>query len=175
MIFHNLFCKFIVKINILNTKIAKITRVQFGNFMSAKCDYPENWQEIATAIKQSAGYRCNRCGLTCLPPGESYRHLSLSLRRQLCAQVHHRDGNPSHNDRANLICLCAGCHLWMHRYPLPLPGQLSLKLKLPRLRVRHYQQHWQLTLTDLIDRLPQIPSHPCRQLELDLGKRCDRL
>jgi hypothetical protein len=136
--------------------------------MAANCDYPANWQEIATEIKQAAGYRCHRCGLVCLPPGSGYRHLSLSLRRQLCAQVHHRDGNPRHNKPTNLVCLCAGCHLWMHRYPLPLPGQQSLKLKLPRQPKQRRQPHWQLTLTDLIDRLPQISSSPPYQLERDL-------
>lgn len=135
--------------------------------------YPDNWVEIATAIKRSAGYHCNRCGLKCLPPAHSYRHLDLSLRRRLSAQVHHIDGNPSHNDRSNLVCLCSGCHLRMHRHrPQPTPGQLSLKLKLPKVRIRRLRQdyrNFQLTLTDLIDRLPQLPLTLHRQLKLDLS------
>jgi 5-methylcytosine-specific restriction endonuclease McrA len=135
-------------------------------------EYPANWTEIATAIKRSVGYHCNRCGLKCLPPAHSYRHLDLSLRRRLSAQVHHIDGDPSHNDRSNLVCLCSGCHLAMHRHrPQITPGQLSLKLKLPKVKVRRVRQdrrNLQLTLVDLILRLPQLPRMLHRQLELDL-------
>jgi 5-methylcytosine-specific restriction endonuclease McrA len=135
--------------------------------------YPDNWTEIATAIKRSAGYLCSRCGLTCLPPTGSYRHLDLSLRRRLSAQVHHIDGDPSHNDRSNLVCLCAGCHLRVHRHnPRPTPGQLSLKLKVPKVRrSRQKYRDFQLTLTDLIDRLPQLPMESHEQLELELFRR----
>ncbi|AFY92947.1 HNH endonuclease [Chamaesiphon minutus] len=136
-------------------------------------DYPDNWAQIATAIKQAAGYRCDRCGLKCLPPARSYRHLDRSLRRRLSAQVHHVDRNPAHNDRANLVCVCAGCHLRLHRHhPKPTPGQLALKLKLPKVRrSRQKDRNFQLTLADLIDRLPQLPSGLSRQLELDLDDR----
>jgi hypothetical protein len=145
-------------------------------------DYPDNWMQIATAIKKAAGYRCDRCGLKCLPPASSYRHLDLSLRRRLSAllgethcwtgsppsaeetsarfhpQVHHVDRNPAHNDKANLVCVCAGCHLRLHRHhPKPTPGQLSLKLKLPKVRrSRQKYRDFQLTLADLIERLPQL-------------------
>jgi hypothetical protein len=132
--------------------------------------YPDNWTEIATTVKQAAGYRCNRCDLKCLPPNNSYRHLELSLRRKLSAQVHHLDGNPAHNDRANLVCVCAGCHLRLHRHhPKTTPGQLSLKLKLSKVRrSRQKYKNFQLTLVDLIERLPQLPLLLDRQLELDL-------
>jgi 5-methylcytosine-specific restriction endonuclease McrA len=143
--------------------------------MALTCEYPTNWTEIATAVKRSSGYHCNRCNLKCLPPTDSYRHLNLSLRRRLSAQVHHIDGNPSHNDRSNLVCLCSGCHLRMHRHrPQPTPGQLSLKLKLPKVKVRRVRQNRrnvQLTLTDLIDRLPHLPLRSHQQLELDLSDR----
>jgi hypothetical protein len=157
--------------------------------MALTSDYPDDWTQIATAIKQAAGYRCDRCGLKCLPPGNSYMHLDLSLRRRLSAllgethaeetsarfhpQVHHLDRNPACNDRANLVCVCSGCHLRLHRHhPKPTPGQLSLKLKLPKVRrARHQHRNFQLTLADLIERLPQLPTGLARQLELDL-ERC---
>jgi 5-methylcytosine-specific restriction endonuclease McrA len=141
--------------------------------MALTLDYPDNWTELAATVKQAAGYRCNRCGLKCLPPHNSYRHLDLSLRRKLSAQVHHLDGNPAQNDRSNLVCLCSGCHLRMHRHrPQPTPGQLSLKLKLPKVRrSRQHKQNWQLTLADLIDRLPQLPLTLHRQLTLDLENK----
>jgi 5-methylcytosine-specific restriction endonuclease McrA len=138
-------------------------------------DYPTDWAEIATEVKRAAGYRCNRCGLKCLPSNPSYQHLALSLRRQLSAQVHHLDGNPAQNDKSNLVCLCSGCHLRMHRHrPQPTPGQLSLKLKLPKVRRARQKHHnFQLTLADLIERLPQLPLMLHQQLELDLDDRID--
>mgnify|MGYP000158461235 FL=1 len=136
-------------------------------------DYPDNWTQIATAIKQAAGYRCDRCGLKCLPPAKSYSHLDRSLRRRLSAQVHHVDRNPAYSERINLVCVCSGCHLRLHRHhPKPTPGQLSLKLRLPKVRrSRQKYRNFQLTLADLIDRLPQLPSGLDRQMELDLEDR----
>jgi 5-methylcytosine-specific restriction endonuclease McrA len=134
------------------------------------CQYPANWAEIAAAVKQAAGYRCNNCGLKCLPPTESYKHLELSLRRRLSAQVHHIDGDTSNNHRSNLVCLCSGCHLRMHRHrPQPTPGQLSLKLKLPaNHRPRQKPGGFQMTFTDLIQRLPRLPMESMEQLKLDV-------
>jgi hypothetical protein len=63
----------------------------------------------------------------------------------------------------------------MHRHrPQPTTGQLSLKLRLLKVRrLRQNKQNWQLTLADLIDRLPQLPLVLHRQLELDLsGDTC---
>jgi 5-methylcytosine-specific restriction endonuclease McrA len=133
-------------------------------------DYPDNWSEISLSVKLAAGYRCHRCGLKCLPSANSYRHLDSVIRRKLSAQVHHIDSNPANNDLSNLICLCAGCHLRMHRHrPKQIPGQLSFKIKLPRVRrLRHHRENFQLTLEDLIDRLPPLPVMWHRQLELDL-------
>ncbi len=103
--------------------------------MSQPAGYPTDWAEIARAVKQAAGYCCSRCNRQCLPATDSYRHLDLSLRRSLSAQVHHLDGNPGNNHTRNLVCLCAGCHLRMHRHRMiPTPGQLSLKLKLQHVR-----------------------------------------
>ena len=137
-------------------------------------NYPDNWAEISTAVKQDCGYCCERCNLECLPPTASYRHLSLVLRRRLSAQTHHVDGDPSHNERANLMCLCASCHLRIHRHnPRPTPGQLSLNLKLPKARnlgrkQRKKHRNFQLTLVHLIERLPQLPIVVYHQIEIEL-------
>jgi hypothetical protein len=29
--------------------------------------YPDNWSEIATSVKQQAQWRCQKCGLHCIP------------------------------------------------------------------------------------------------------------
>ena len=128
--------------------------------MSQPVGYADDWLEIATEIKQTAGYRCSSCGLRCLSASNSYRHLDLSLRRRLCAQVHHIDGNPSHNFAIDISSAGdRGCHLRMHRHrPQPTPGQLALKLKLPKSRrLRQSHSSFQLTFTDLINRLPRLP------------------
>jgi 5-methylcytosine-specific restriction endonuclease McrA len=132
--------------------------------------YPDNWGATAATIKQAAGYRCQRCGLKCLPPGNSYRHLPKSIRAKLAAQVHHIDWNPANNNRSNLICLCPGCHLRSHRHAIrPIEGQLALKLELPKQKKRsiRYSPNFQLTLADLIDRLPKLKID--YQLKLDFN------
>ena len=94
--------------------------------------YPENWNEIATHIKQVAGYCCQRCGMQCLPPGRGYRHLSRRIRSKYTAQVHHRDRQPANNNPDNLVALCTGCHLYYHQGQKGniTPGQLSLHLEI---------------------------------------------
>ena len=94
--------------------------------------YPENWNEIATQIKQRSGYCCQRCGMQCLPPGRGYRHLSRRVRSKYTAQVHHRDRQPANNNPDNLVALCTGCHLHYHQGQKGniTPGQLSLPLEI---------------------------------------------
>ena len=94
--------------------------------------YPENWNQIATQIKQRSGYCCQRCGMQCLPPGRGYRHLSRKIRSKYTAQVHHRDRQPSNNNPNNLVALCTGCHLSYHQGQKGniTPGQLSLPLEI---------------------------------------------
>jgi hypothetical protein len=94
--------------------------------------YPENWNQIATQIKQRSGYCCQRCGMQCLPPGRGYRHLSRRVRSKYTAQVHHRDRQPANNNPENLVTLCTGCHLHYHQGQKGniTPGQLSLPLEI---------------------------------------------
>ncbi|MCC5661350.1 HNH endonuclease [Nostoc sp. XA010] len=90
--------------------------------------YPDNWSEIATDVKQQAQWRCQKCGLHCIAPGEKTSHLTRSKRRVYTLQVHHWDRNPANNHRSNLIALCSACHLLYHRGGKSnvSPGQLSL-------------------------------------------------
>lgn len=32
--------------------------------------YPDNWDEIATQVKEEAGWKCEECGKQCRRPGE---------------------------------------------------------------------------------------------------------
>jgi len=33
--------------------------------------YPDNWKQLALAVKESANWQCQRCGRLCLKPGET--------------------------------------------------------------------------------------------------------
>ena len=67
--------------------------------------YPDDWEAIATAIKEAADWRCQRCGRQCRRPGEVFD----THRRTLT--VHHLDGEPENCTDGNLTVLCSGCHL----------------------------------------------------------------
>lgn len=97
--------------------------------------YPDNWSEIAMptagaaiAVKQLAQWRCQKCGLQCIPPGEKTSEQIRRERRVYTLQVHHWDRNPANNHRGNLIALCSACHLYYHQGGKSnvSPGQLSL-------------------------------------------------
>lgn len=80
-------------------------------------EYPNNWDQIATAVKTLAGWRCERCGHPHDPKGEipcddlcdmNYKH-PKGKRRGLT--VHHLDGDKSNCATWNLAALCQACHL----------------------------------------------------------------
>ena len=61
--------------------------------------YPDDWEEISTAIKEKAGWCCENCGHHHDPP------------HGYTLTVHHIDGNPSNNEPWNTPALCQRCHL----------------------------------------------------------------
>ena len=67
--------------------------------------YPDNWEDIALAVKEDADWKCECCGKQCRRPGEPFD----THRRTLT--VSHQDHNPSNCERSNLKALCAPCHL----------------------------------------------------------------
>ncbi|MBE9039367.1 HNH endonuclease [Oscillatoriales cyanobacterium LEGE 11467] len=90
--------------------------------------YPDNWTDIATAIKTSARWRCEKCGMACIQSGEDTSGLSRSDRAIRTLTVHHRNYQPEDNRPENLMALCTGCHLSYHqrRRGNVSPGQLEL-------------------------------------------------
>lgn len=64
-----------------------------------RAPYPEDWREIATRVKDAAGWRCIRCD----HPHEPALGFALT--------VHHADIDPSNNVWWNLLALCQRCHL----------------------------------------------------------------
>lgn len=78
--------------------------------------YPPDWDEIAAAIKATAGYICQDCGMQCRKPGEPFDTHKRTM------SVHHLgvpkgDGSPGDpHDKLdvrpeNLRALCSKCHL----------------------------------------------------------------
>lgn|SRR5574337_405651 len=61
--------------------------------------YPENWPEIAQAVKEAAGWKCVRCG----HPHEPETGYALTC--------HHLDMNPANCEWWNIPALCQRCHL----------------------------------------------------------------
>lgn len=90
--------------------------------------YPDNWKEIALAVKQQAQWRCSKCGMQCIRPEQQLGELSFSQRMSRTLQVHHWNRNPADNRKENLSALCSGCHLYYHSLSRGniTPGQLSL-------------------------------------------------
>ncbi|MGB3649899.1 MAG: HNH endonuclease [Rivularia sp. (in: cyanobacteria)] len=70
--------------------------------------YPSDWTDIATSVKNSAEWRCQKCQLQCIRPGEDTSKLTRSERMKRTLQTHHWDRNPSNNSRNNLAALCPG-------------------------------------------------------------------
>lgn len=62
-------------------------------------DYPPNWNDIATAVKDAANWHCVRCG---------HRH---DIEAGFMLTVHHLDLNKSNCAWWNIPALCQKCHL----------------------------------------------------------------
>lgn len=62
-------------------------------------EYPPDWPEISTAVKEEAGWCCIRCDHP-HDPAAGY-----------CLTVHHLDGNKANCEWWNLTALCQRCHL----------------------------------------------------------------
>lgn len=105
--------------------------------MNRAC-YPDDWEDIARAIKAEVNWTCEGCGKVCRQPGEV---LSEFVQRSGIAaadvyahskrwelSVAHLDHVPGNCQRANLKALCAPCHC---RYDLK---QMSRKQMLKRER-----------------------------------------
>ncbi len=90
--------------------------------------YPDNWKELATKVKEAAGWRCQCCGKKCYTPGSRPDDLTRSEWTADILQVHHRNHDTTDNRLSNLLSVCAACHLNLHRgrYSSVSEGQLSL-------------------------------------------------
>lgn len=70
--------------------------------------YPDNWEEIATACKDRAGWKCEQCG---------WIHRAVRIGKKYgkpyndYLAVAHINHDPSDNREENLKALCQRCHL----------------------------------------------------------------
>lgn len=64
---------------------------------SKATDVREGARELFWHLHDAGRYRCPGCG--------------RSRDGTLAMHVHHRDGNPTNNNRHNLVALCNQCHL----------------------------------------------------------------
>lgn len=62
-------------------------------------EYPNDWKEIATRIKDAAEWECERCEWPHDPPTAH------------TLTVHHLDGDKANCEDWNLAALCQRCHL----------------------------------------------------------------
>jgi hypothetical protein len=67
--------------------------------------YPDNWKEIALAIKIEADWQCEKCGKQCRRPEEPFDTQKNTL------TVAHCNHNESDCRPENLAAMCAPCHL----------------------------------------------------------------
>lgn len=76
--------------------------------------YPDNWREIATGVKEAAGWACVRCGA----PHENRNGYRLTC--------HHLDLNPANCAWWNIPALCCACHLQIqHKVDLDRPWVMT--------------------------------------------------
>lgn len=119
--------------------------------------YPDNWDEIATKVKDEAGWRCVRCRhphespslrLMCKPDCDFDRHPEVGKAvvtkqdngsswididykdapKQRVLTVHHLDGKKYNVIWWNLVALCQVCHLII---------QAKIKMEHPWMMLEH--------------------------------------
>ena len=101
-------------------------------------DYPDNWKEIATQVKELAGWRCDRCGhphetpTNRKPCDDRCTHPRDGKQRMLT--VHHLNMDKSDGRMFNLVALCQSCHLsiqarvdFTQSYMFELPKWIKVK------------------------------------------------
>lgn len=117
--------------------------------------YPDNWDEIAHAIKTETNWTCEECGRPCRRPGETKAQLQARIESlpqwkgdlfdeqwddihgqtkipklgRFTLTVAHLDHNPPNCTRENLRAWCSVCHC---RYDITreaMARKLQLKLE----------------------------------------------
>ena len=101
---------------------------QAGWYARNRHRYPEDWDKIAKAVKDEAGWRCEACDN---PHGSPPYILTVD---------HVVDHAPENVERSNLAALCQRCHL---RRQGMRPAPQSKQEALRRLRRRYEEEQMQ--------------------------------
>lgn len=85
--------------------------------------YPDDWDDIASAVKEAAGWKCEKCGLQCRFPGEEF---DTHKRTLTVAHINHveSDCRPE-----NLVALCPKCHLEYDEYRKAMQRLAAKRIK----------------------------------------------
>lgn len=67
--------------------------------------YPDDWDSIASRVKNAVEWHCQACGRACRLPGETFDTHKRTL------TVAHINHCPEDCRDENLVALCAPCHL----------------------------------------------------------------
>jgi 5-methylcytosine-specific restriction endonuclease McrA len=91
-----------------------------------RAKYPDDWDGIATGIKDESGWKCAKCGLQCRLPGEQF---DTHKRTLTVAHINHTemDVRPE-----NLVALCPRCHLEYDGYRKALQRAAKRRIKRTR-------------------------------------------
>ena len=97
--------------------------------------YPDNWDEIASSVKDASGWKCEKCKLQCRFPGEKF---DTHKRTLTVAHINHveSDCRPE-----NLVALCPKCHLWYD----------EVRKAMQRLAAKRIAAEKRVTLWDSVD------------------------
>lgn len=104
--------------------------------------YPKDWKQIATTIKNEAGWRCENCDRPCRLPNESKDDFLVRISETIwlanafdfngnlkigrfTLTVAHLDHSPENCSRSNLRALCSVCHCQMDLRAIPLKRYLK--------------------------------------------------
>lgn len=68
--------------------------------------YPDDWEAIATAVKDAADWCCQECGAQCRRPGEPF-----DTHRRTLTVAHLWPDNVPDAPVVSVAALCAPCHL----------------------------------------------------------------
>jgi len=92
--------------------------------MNNRRKYPKDWQKLARACKESAGYQCKECQIVA---GTELVSWSGRLWRVYMVAAHrnHDPFNPS----PDLVCVCPRCHWRFYRRDGQPPVWLIERLK----------------------------------------------
>ncbi len=72
-------------------------------------EYPPNWEELARACKEAAGWRCQRCRVKQGKKRISKAGKPYKVRLAAC---HANPFDEKSNPNPVLLCMCEKCHAW---------------------------------------------------------------